>query len=212
MLKQLTAGLVYLLCLSACNLGTTTNIGQGDGAVSPTTSGPPETAPCTAPTSYGTAVTITGHASYISRIYFGDENSGGLGSANPSDATHPALVNPIRYAEIQIKNASGFTVQCAQTDGSGDFSFALPQTNSSFTVLINSRSFPAPALSGTTHLYASVLDQPASNQYYSLTRTVNASISTNIGTLTAAANGDLLGGAFNIYDQLLRQMIISWHA
>jgi hypothetical protein len=49
---------------------------------------------------------------------------------------------------------------------------------------------------------ASVLDKPATNAYYSLTKSVTPNVSKSVGTLTAEASGTTLGGAFNILDQI----------
>jgi len=130
----------------------------------------------------------------------GAPGSAGLGSANPSDPTHPASANPIRYAEIVVTNGSGSTVQCGETAADGSFSLSLPQISGAYKISINSRAL-------NSHLHASVLNSPDSNTFYSLTTTVSGASSSSVGTLTAPANGTILGGAFNILDQLLNANI-----
>ena len=78
----------------------------------------------------------------------------------------------------------------------GTFSVQLPKGNTSYSVQVNSRA-------NNAHLFASVLNSPDQNGFYSLIASTTATVDTNLGLLTAAANGNLLGGAFNILDQLL---------
>jgi hypothetical protein len=176
---------------------------NADGTVSPTMVGPPEPSYCMTPTTYDNSISITGMAQYLRREIYGNASGGGLGSANPNDPTHPASAHPIRYAEVRVTDNSGQTVQCAETAADGSFSFTLPQGQGSYKVSVLARSAPAPNLNSTTHLYASVLNQPNSNTPYALTATLQAAASQSLGTLTAQASGDLLAGAFNILDQLL---------
>lgn len=125
--------------------------------------------------------------------YQAREPSGsGLGAAGSA--------KPIRRAEVEIVNSSGSAVQCAETDATGAFSFVVPQSSSALTIKVNSRS-------NNSHLLASVLDSPNSNTHYSLTTTVTPSSSQSVGTITATVTGEILGGAFNILDQLLEANI-----
>ncbi|MBX3020703.1 MAG: hypothetical protein KF799_03430 [Bdellovibrionales bacterium] len=164
-----------------------------NGRVSPTYQGPAEAAFCSTTYSYGDPVTITGSARYIRRNVWGNASVGGLGTASLS-GLHPATAHPIRGAEIRVTDSSGNVVQCADS-GTGSFSLQLPRGNTTYTVSVNSRA-------NNTLLYASVLNQPEKNQFYSLTANVTTNGSVNIGMLTAAADGDALGAAFNILDQL----------
>jgi hypothetical protein len=158
--------------------------------------GPPEAEYCSNVRTFTGGVTITGTAKYNQRVVFGDMSAGGLGSADPADADHPASVNPIRYAEIRVTDASGNEVQCAETKVDGTFSFDLPVSSDTYTVSIDSRS-------NNSYLVASVLNSPEFNQYYAITTTVVPDVSKSVGTLTATADGDVMAGPFNILDQLL---------
>lgn len=168
-------------------ISTTSGCNDSTGLTCP---GAEEKAYCSSAISYSNSVTITGTAQYVRR----EPYSGGLGNASTS-GTHPAKIYPIRYAEVQVLNG-GAIAQCATTDASGNFSFQLPKNSSqSYTISVNSRA-------SNSHLKASVLDKPATNAYYSLTKSVTANASKSVGTMTATASGTTLGGAFNILDQI----------
>lgn len=181
---------------------TTVDAPGGGDTFGPTMAGPAEASYCALPgTTYSSSVTITGTAQYVRREHFGSvagvAGSAGLGSADVLDGTHPAHAYPIRFAEIRVLGSNGAVAQCAETKVDGKFTFTLPTGGGSYTININSRAL-------NLNLHASVLDQPSSNKFYSLTGTVVvASVSIDVGILTAPANGTLLGGAFNILDQLL---------
>ena len=102
---------------------------------------------------------------------------------------------PIRYAEVRVSSAAGAIVQCAETDANGQFSLKLPSDGASYTVAVASRA-------NNSHNTAYVMDTPTNATFYSLSTTVTASGSPSV-SLTALATGDLLGGAFNILDQIL---------
>ncbi len=169
------------------------------GRISPTYSGPAELAYCASAIAYGMPkVTVSGTAQYTRRNPWGTlgTGNGGLGGATTASA-HPATVHNIRYAEIRITDPAGNVVQCAETDGNGDFSFELPQGNTAYTISVNSRA-------NNSFLIASVLNRPEQNQVYSLQTTVNASNNTTGIALMADASGSTtLGAAFNILDQFL---------
>jgi hypothetical protein len=195
-------GLAFsLIFLSACSVKETATVASGD-RISPTYQGPPETTYCSSTISYGGATsTISGVAKYTRRNSWGNSTLGGLGSSrlgfnastNPNNATEHA----IRRAEVRVTDPSGAVVQCAETDGSGNFSFILPQGSVTYTVSVNSRA-------NNTYLKASILNRPEQNLFYSLkTTVVPSSGAVNVGTLMATADGTVLGGAFNILDQFL---------
>jgi len=102
---------------------------------------------------------------------------------------------PIRYAEMRILDSSGKTAQCAQTDGSGNYSFKLPQTGKTYTVQVLSRA-------NNSKNTAYVIDTPSNNSEYAISGTVTATGSPTLN-LVAKGTGDLKGGAFNILDQIL---------
>lgn len=166
-----------------------------DSDVGPTYNGPAEATYCSTVNTFGSPITVTGDAEFLRRNIWGNTVSGGLGGAT-TGSTHPATAHPIRYAEIRVTDAAGNVVQCGETLVDGSFSVTLPQGNTNYTFSINSRSF-------NNKLRASVLNRVEQNRFYSLSTTVNASANVNVGTLTAPANGTILGAAFNILDQLL---------
>lgn len=195
MLKGLGLSIVAVYVLVGCTVTSSTSSSSEDPG-SPTFQGPTETAYCSTPISYTGTVTITGTAQYTRRNpYYINAATGGLGSASTS-GTHPATIHPIRYAEVRVLSSAGAVAQCAETDSSGNFSFALPTGAGTYTIYINSRG-------NNSHVYASVLGKPVNNEFYSLTVTVTPNVSKSVGTLTAAANGNLLGAAFNIFDQIV---------
>jgi len=145
-----------------------------------------EVDPCTATTTYSSAVTVTGSAKYTRREF----ESSYLGATGTAKA--------IRFAEIRVTDAVGSVVQCSQTDSSGDFSFQLPLNNQTYLVSVNSRGL-------NSSLKASVLNNPTDNQFYSLSTSVVADQDRSVGTLTAEGDSaDVLGGAFNILDVIVR--------
>lgn len=199
MRRALLSSLFSLAFLAGCSVKD--DGGGGDSRRSPTVAGPAETANCSASISYSGGVTITGAAQYYRRkVTVGGLNEG-LGSADPSHATRPADVRPIRGAEVRVLDGAGNVAQCAQTDSSGNISFVLPNVNATYTVYVNSRSF---AFGGNTYLNASVLNRPEENRFYSITTTINPASSTSFGTMTADAysSGAILGAPFNILDML----------
>lgn len=177
----------------SCN--TTTTVVTTSGRISPTYQGPSETTYCSPITYSSGYVTISGTATYNARQIY-TAGIGGLGSADPLHSTRPAVNKPIRYAEIRITDSSGNLVQCSETLVNGTFSFRVPQTSGTYTVSVNSRG-------DNNKIKASVLNSPEFNAYYSITKSFTGSATANIGTLTAAADEDTLGGAFNIFDQFV---------
>lgn len=120
----------------------------------------------------------------------------GVISGSGLNVTSPTTQN-IRYAEVIVKNGTGAVVQCTETDGSGAFSFIVPQGDS-YTIYVNSRG-------DNSVVQASVLNLPSENQYYSISKSITASGPTaNAGTILASATGTLEGGAFNIFDQIVK--------
>lgn len=199
MRRALLSSLFSFVFLAGCTVKG--GDGGGDARRSPTASGPAETTACSSAISYSGGVTVTGAAQYVRRkVTVGGFNEG-LGSADPSHATRPAEVRPIRGAEVRVLDGAGNVAQCAQTDSSGNISFVLPNSNATYTIYVNSRSF---AFGGNTYLNASVLNRPEENKFYSITTTINPASSTSFGTMTADAysSGAILGAPFNILDML----------
>lgn len=149
-----------------------------------------EEAYCTTTGSFtGTTVTIQGHAQYHRRELTVGAGLAGQDPGGPFD---------IRYAEYQVLDSTGKVVHCGETDTNGDYSFSIPSDNTIYTIKVNSRSY-------NILNKASVVNSPYEKLYYSLTTTVTATGVAPITapTVTAAYNGDVKGGAFNILDKIL---------
>lgn len=192
-MTRLLTLIITLILVSACDSKPAAE-SSVNGRISPIYQGPAEQAYCSTPITYGDTVTVSGTAKFRRRNSWGDDSVGGLGSAQTT-GTHPATEHPIRRAEIRVTNSSGTLVQCGETGEDGTFSLSLPRGAASYTISINSRS------SNSSYLRASVLDRPERNRFYSLQESVIASTSTSGLQMMAAADGDVLGGAFNILDQ-----------
>lgn len=189
-------GLILSIFITGCTTSTQEIVNENTPG--PTYQGPAETTYCSTVKTFTTAITVSGSANYVARLPFGNTTVGGLGSADPAyfiTAERPAT-NPIRYAEIRVTDSSGNVVQCGETLADGTFSVQLPQGNTNYTFSVNSRA-------NNTHVKVSVLNKTDLNQFYSLSSTVNASANVTGLNLKAAADGDVLGGAFNIMDQIL---------
>ncbi len=111
-----------------------------------------------------------------------------------------ASPNPIRYAEVSVRDAAQTIIQCAETDGAGAFSFQLPANSGSFTVSVSPRSY-------NSNLQAFVLDTPSTNQNYFISTTIGSASASAGLQLIAPAKNTLEGGAFFILDQLLKANI-----
>ncbi|MCB0420735.1 MAG: hypothetical protein KDD61_07050 [Bdellovibrionales bacterium] len=157
------------------------------GRVSPIYSaGPPELSYCSSAVAHGGAtVTISGKAIYQARQLTGS----GLGA--------PGAGAPVRYAEVRVTDSAGNVSQCAETNANGDFSFSLPQNSATYTISVNARA-------NNSFGKVSVLNKPELNQVYALTTSVTADSTKSVGTMTAAGTGNILAGAFNIYDQIIQ--------
>lgn len=158
--------------------------------ISPTVVGPNEADYCATPISYGgTNITVSGVAEFQAREIFGTESTAsGLGAAGAA--------KKIRRAEVRVTNSAGAVAQCATTDNNGAFSLVLPVNSGTYTVSVNSRAY-------NDYLKASVLDAPERKNFYSLSQTVDSSAGDTNLTFLATVDGAILGGAFNILDQLL---------
>ncbi|MDZ4660269.1 MAG: hypothetical protein SGJ18_01485 [Pseudomonadota bacterium] len=140
---------------------------------------------CSNSITYSSPATITGTAKY----QFRTSSSSGLGGVDPTP-------KPIRFAEVVVYNEAGAIAQCAETDGSGNFSFQANTTGETWTVKISSRA-------NNSQYKASILNNPTSNTHYTISTTFTPDSSKSVGTITAPATGTLEGGAFNILDKIL---------
>ncbi len=172
--------LTPILFLCACAEEKKSGGGGGSAPVIP------EASYCSTISTFTTSSTITGTAIYKRRAFY----ALGLGDVDTTDY-------PIRRAEVRVLSGST-VVQCGETDNSGNFSLSLPQNSNTYTIQVNSRAF-------NSYVKTSILNDPTNNVFYSLTTTVVPDSNKSVGTLTASAtNSTLLGGAFNIYDQILK--------
>ncbi len=136
-------------------------------------------------TSLENPVTVTGKATYRRRLFVEE----GLGQIDPKNY-------PIRYAEVRVLKGDEL-VGCAETNASGEFTFDVERSNNSYLVEVVARA-------DNSKLKVSVLNTPDDSEYYAVTRVFIADQNKNIGTLVASADGEVLGGAFNIYDQIFK--------
>ena len=153
--------------------------------ISPYYDGPEELAYCSTSPVYADPITITGTAQFKRR----EITSSGLGAPGPAAI-------PIRYAEVRVTDPDGVVTQCGETDALGNFSLDLPNDSRSHTLSIHARA-------NNEKVKVSILDAPERNKLYSLSTSLKADSSQDIGTLIAPATGNILGGAFNIYDLIL---------
>lgn len=155
--------------------------------------GPAEQPTCVSRGVAGSTILVSGRATFHARQIFDDGHGhSGMGPA-------PGKEFPIRFAEIQVLQPDGSIAQCGQTDENGQFSLSLQQSSQPLTLTILSRT-PAQ----DSHARVSVMNRPSLNQLYVLQTTLTPSADLDIGVLDAPVTGDLLGGAFNIMDQILR--------
>ena len=155
---------------------------NNDTGTSTSDSGAPLVSFCLDPLPVTDPITVTGNANF----YYRQDGNGAI--AGPSS---------IRFAEIRVINSAGTVVQCGKTDAAGDFSVQVQKNSGSHTLFVTSRS------SGPDgNVY--IMNNPDNNQFHSLNTTFSSTANSSTGTLTAHADGDLLGGAFNIMDQILQ--------
>lgn len=174
------AKFILLFALFLAILQTTVSCGRSSSGASANSTIAPVPY-CASVVTPSNPVTITGTAQYQYRA-----NGNGV-VAGP---------NPIRYAEIRVSSASGAIVQCGQTDMNGQFSLAIPKGSAAVTIAVASRA-------NNSNVKAYVLTNPTQNTYHSVSASVVPNVSKSVGTLTAPANGTVVGGAFNILDKIL---------
>ena len=194
-MKRITALVAILTGSLGCsNFKNPTDQSASEGRTSPSYPGPAETPFCGVVASYSPSVLVNGVAKYRRRVVWGDYVAGGLGSAGFT-GPHPAEERPIRQAEVRVTDPAGRVVQCGTTADDGTFAVALPKGDVDYTIAVDSRA------SGAL-VNASVLNKPELNAFYSLRAVRNARVQPLAITLLAAADGDALGGAFNILDMI----------
>ncbi len=179
--------LALLFLLSSCGgsddapSGTTTNCNNTPCANEPSI--------CSTINSFSPSVTITGSAVYKRRLYL----SSGLGGVDSNDY-------PIRYAEIAVLDSTGSEIQCGETDASGNFSISVPESSSAnYRIQVRSR------ISNSSQALVSVLDRHDNMTYYAVqSASFTPDSNRSVGTLIAAHDGQVIGGAFFILDHILR--------
>lgn len=182
--KKLFLSLLAALSLSAC--GNKSSDSDGGSGVSSIGS---EKAYCSSVSLPATATTISSTANFQYRVVTPTGVGAGLGS--PTTAA-------IRYAEVEVLDSNGSSVQCGQTDGAGNISVNIPRKSGTYSLKVYSRA-------DNSYLKASVLNTPSDMTPYSISAsfTLNGSETSKAVTLTAATyTGSLEGGAFNILDQI----------
>ncbi|MCC6138004.1 MAG: hypothetical protein IT287_05190 [Bdellovibrionaceae bacterium] len=130
---------------------------------------------------HANGITITGNGEYEFR-----NNGNGIISLTK---------NPIRYAEVKVFNSNGALIQCSRTDATGAFSVVVPDSDATNTLRISSIIY-------NTETKAFVYNNPTNNSAHYIETTFTADSTKSLGTLTADADGDLQGGAFNILDKV----------
>jgi hypothetical protein len=110
--------------------------------------------------------------------------------------------NPIRFAEVRLLNAAGSVSQCSQTNTSGVYTFQVekPSVSTAYKIEVNSRA-------DNDYVKASILNDFDTKLYYSVNKSFSVSVTagtTIVETLTAGVTGEVEGGAFNIFEQVLK--------
>lgn len=112
------------------------------------------------------------------------------------------FTNPIRRAEVRIKNSSGVVVQCGVTDNAGAINITIekPTIDSTYSIEVNARG-------DSSYVKASILDKVSTKLIYTITASftiASNSTSITVPALVASATGTLEGGAFHIFDRILQ--------
>ncbi len=189
---------LYNCILFSLLVGLNSGFWLGCAQKKKSSSAPPvvaEEAPCTTIQAVGNPITLSGLANYQ---YYKPVSSLGL----TKDSNGNAYVNPIRRAEVRVKNSQGAIVQCGLTDDLGQYAINIenPGASADYTIEVNSRS-------DSSYVKATILDKPANKLFYSLKTSVTVQPSETTHTvsdLVADATGTLEGGAFHIFDKILQ--------
>jgi len=153
---------------------------------------PAEREYCSSPQTYSSLYTVSGKAEYQYR-----EISIELGERGLKDVAETP--RPIRNAQIEVVDALGNILQCAETDGAGFFTVEVPRNEKALTLNLYSRS-------NNNFNRASVFRAPETNELYKLQYFFTANSNKSNVSLLALADKDLRGGAFNILDQIHNAM------
>lgn len=175
-----------------------------------------ESSECSSTLSVGSSpVTVTGTANFNKRSV----NVSTSGS-NVTDIVLGAPLStalPIKYAEVQVLNASGTIVQCGTTNSAGALKavdgtsdLQIPSSAGTYTVKVLSRSNKTLTNSyGNFKLYSSVKKSICTNEVHSIKSNITSTGTGPIAVigLTAYAreseSSSIEGGAFNIHNNLV---------
>lgn len=206
--------LLYLISnLAACDQG------GGRFASAPATFQCPSTsaeiAECNATIAPGAApVTVSGTAQFYKRTTTLQSGSLILGAPIPSTL-------PIKFAEVRVLGSAGNVIQCGSTNASGALmavngvsNLQIPNTAGTYTVEVLSRANHAMDVSGVSgkpafQLYTSVKSDFCNNELHKISASITSDgVTASPPTLTAFAresesSGQIQGGAFNIYNDLV---------
>jgi hypothetical protein len=130
--------------------------------------------------------TVTSKAQFLAR----EVTSFGLEGPSPAQ--------DIKFAEVQVLDSHQHPVQCGMTDELGNISLNLPAAKGSYTLKVLSRSH-------SPYYQASVLNNPFGNLPYALEQRFTldgVTTSLTLPAMLARHDGTVLGGAFNILDQI----------
>lgn len=183
--------LKWIILLSTCIVVSCNSKKSGNkqSSVVPTAN---ETPNCLDIRSPASPITISGTASYQYRPIAITSSSQGIIyglSGNPTTTAIP-------FAEIEVVNGNGDTVQCSTTDQNGNFSFEVDSNSGTLRVRVLSRAFHS-------KLKLSVLEDTNMNLPYAVEANVVAGTNavSNIAILASArasVSSKLEGGAFHI--------------
>jgi hypothetical protein len=175
-----------------------------------------ESSLCSTSTTYASAVTITGTATFYKRGLDVTQSGGAVAQMTLGAPISTPL--PIKFAEIQVLDSAGNLVQCGKTDSVGalkalDGTSALTISNAagSYTVQVLSRSnqtLTVPMGKTEFKFLTSIKSDLYSNSVYKITKSITSigsgSISASlIAYARESESSEILGGAFNIYNSLL---------
>lgn len=197
------------------NLLTSCSKHEADRTPAPTT--PEESSECLTSSSYSSSAYLTGTATFSKRTLNVSHSAGTVTRLILSqNATSTNL--PIRYAEVQVTDSGGSTVQCGRTNASGAIKaldgvsdLVIPSSAGNYTVYIYARSNTSIPVAGGKPSFTfrtSIKNDLSNNSVYAISATVSSAGTgaTNVNVnATHSENSDstIPGGAFNIYNDIL---------
>jgi hypothetical protein len=142
----------------------------------------------------GTVIPVNGGLILSSRAQFlaRQVTSSGLLGPGPTE--------DIKFAEVEVTDASGVRIQCGTTDETGQISMLIPPLSGNYILKVYSRS-------NSSSYKVSVLNNPTQSLPYSIMANFSISeTSTSLAPILPIASfeGSLEGGAFNIMNQIYR--------